>query len=33
MCRWSIHGGTGFPAGAVPAAIERGVAKFNVGTV
>jgi len=27
-----IHGGTGFPAGAVPAAIGRGVAKFNVGT-
>ena len=27
-----IHGGTGFPAGAVPAAITRGVAKFNVGT-
>jgi fructose-bisphosphate aldolase class II len=27
-----IHGGTGFPADAVPAAIERGVAKFNVGT-
>jgi len=27
-----IHGGTGFPASAVPAAIERGVAKFNVGT-
>jgi ketose-bisphosphate aldolase len=27
-----IHGGTGFPAGAVPAAIARGVAKFNVGT-
>jgi fructose-bisphosphate aldolase class II len=27
-----IHGGTGFPAAAVPAAIERGVAKFNVGT-
>jgi len=28
-----IHGGTGFPDAAVPAAIERGVAKFNVGTV
>lgn len=28
-----VHGGTGFPAEAVPAAIERGVAKFNVGTV
>ncbi len=27
-----IHGGTAFPAPAVPAAIERGVAKFNVGT-
>jgi fructose/tagatose bisphosphate aldolase len=27
-----IHGGTGFPAAAVPAAIARGVAKFNVGT-
>jgi ketose-bisphosphate aldolase len=27
------HGGTAFPAGAVPGAIERGVAKFNVGTV
>jgi ketose-bisphosphate aldolase len=27
-----IHGGTGFPAAAVPGAIERGVAKFNVGT-
>jgi ketose-bisphosphate aldolase len=27
-----IHGGTGFPADAVPAAITRGVAKFNVGT-
>jgi fructose-bisphosphate aldolase class II len=27
-----IHGGTGFPAFAVRAAIERGVAKFNVGT-
>ena len=27
-----IHGGTGFPAGAVPGAIARGVAKFNVGT-
>jgi fructose/tagatose bisphosphate aldolase len=28
-----LHGGSGFPADAVPAAIERGVAKFNVGTV
>jgi len=28
-----IHGGTGFPAGAVPRAIELGVAKFNVGTI
>jgi fructose/tagatose bisphosphate aldolase len=28
-----IHGGTGFPADAIAAAIERGVAKFNVGTV
>ncbi len=27
-----IHGGSGFPADAVPAAIARGVAKFNVGT-
>jgi fructose/tagatose bisphosphate aldolase len=27
------HGGTGFPAGAVPGAIERGVAKFNIGTI
>jgi ketose-bisphosphate aldolase len=27
-----IHGGTGFPRAAVPAAIERGVTKFNVGT-
>ncbi len=27
-----IHGGTGFPAAAVSAAIARGVAKFNVGT-
>lgn len=27
-----IHGGTGFPAWAVRPAIERGVAKFNVGT-
>ena len=27
-----IHGGTGFPADAVRAAIARGVAKFNVGT-
>ncbi|HZO86982.1 MAG TPA: class II fructose-bisphosphate aldolase [Chthonomonadaceae bacterium] len=27
-----IHGGTSFPAEAVPAAIANGVAKFNVGT-
>jgi len=27
-----LHGGTGFPAEAVPAAIRCGVAKFNVGT-
>lgn len=27
-----IHGGTGYPAVAVRAAIEHGVAKFNVGT-
>jgi ketose-bisphosphate aldolase len=27
-----IHGGSGFPAGAVRAAIARGVAKFNIGT-
>lgn len=27
-----VHGGTGFPAEAIPGAIERGVAKFNVGT-
>jgi fructose-bisphosphate aldolase class II len=27
-----VHGGTSFPADAVPGAIERGVAKFNVGT-
>jgi len=27
-----IHGATSFPAEAVPAAIARGVAKFNVGT-
>jgi fructose-bisphosphate aldolase class II len=27
-----IHGGTGFPESAIQAAIERGVAKFNVGT-
>lgn len=27
-----IHGGTGFPGSAVRAVIERGVAKFNVGT-
>jgi len=28
-----IHGGTGFPAEAIPAAIRYGVAKFNVGTI
>lgn len=28
-----IHGGSSFPAAAVPAAIASGVAKFNVGTV
>jgi ketose-bisphosphate aldolase len=28
-----IHGGTSFPAQAVPSAIAAGVAKFNVGTV
>lgn len=28
-----VHGGTGFPSVAIPAAIELGVAKFNVGTV
>jgi len=28
-----IHGGSGFPDGAVPRAIALGVAKFNVGTV
>ena len=28
----AIHGGTGFPDSAVSAAIEAGVAKFNVGT-
>jgi ketose-bisphosphate aldolase len=27
-----IHGGTGFPPAAVRGSIERGVAKFNVGT-
>jgi fructose/tagatose bisphosphate aldolase len=27
------HGGTAFPEHAVPGAIERGVAKFNIGTV
>jgi ketose-bisphosphate aldolase len=27
-----IHGGTGFPDASVPAAVARGVAKFNVGT-
>lgn len=29
----AIHGGTGFPPAAVGAAIDAGVAKFNVGTV
>lgn len=29
----AIHGGTGFPADAVHAAIAAGVAKFNVGTL
>jgi len=29
----AVHGGTGFPHGAVEDAIARGVAKFNVGTV
>jgi len=28
----AVHGGTSFPAGAVPKAIASGVAKFNVGT-
>jgi ketose-bisphosphate aldolase len=28
-----IHGGTGFPPDAVPAAIRAGAAKFNVGTI
>jgi len=28
-----VHGGTAFPADAVPGAIARGVAKFNIGTV
>jgi len=28
-----LHGGTGFPRGLAQAAIERGVAKFNFGTV
>jgi ketose-bisphosphate aldolase len=28
----AIHGGTGFPADAVKAAVASGVAKFNVGT-
>ncbi|HEY3290007.1 MAG TPA: class II fructose-bisphosphate aldolase, partial [Anaerolineae bacterium] len=27
-----IHGGTGFPNDLVSAAIDRGVAKFNIGT-
>ena len=28
-----IHGGSGFPPEAIPAAIRSGVAKFNVGTI
>jgi ketose-bisphosphate aldolase len=28
-----IHGGTGFPPEAIPAAIRLGAAKFNVGTI
>jgi ketose-bisphosphate aldolase len=28
-----VHGGTGFPEGAIQRAIEMGVAKFNVGTI
>jgi ketose-bisphosphate aldolase len=28
-----IHGGTGFPPEAIPAAIRYGAAKFNVGTI
>jgi ketose-bisphosphate aldolase len=28
-----IHGGTGFPPDAIAAAVQHGVAKFNVGTV
>ncbi len=28
-----IHGGTSFPPEAVPGAVARGVAKFNVGTI
>jgi len=28
-----IHGGTGFPSEAIPAAIRYGAAKFNVGTI
>jgi len=28
-----IHGGSGFPPEAIPAAILSGVAKFNVGTI
>lgn len=28
-----VHGGTGFPAEAIPQAIALGVAKFNVGTI
>jgi fructose/tagatose bisphosphate aldolase len=28
-----VHGGTGFPLDAVGTAIDRGVAKFNVGTI
>jgi fructose-bisphosphate aldolase class II len=28
-----IHGGTSFPASAVPAAVSHGAVKFNVGTI
>jgi ketose-bisphosphate aldolase len=28
-----MHGGTGFPSSAIKQAIERGIAKFNVGTI
>jgi fructose/tagatose bisphosphate aldolase len=30
---FAIHGGTSFPPGAIPHAVEHGVAKINVGTV